>query len=218
LNVIVSGNSDADAITGEGVMNYFNSIGFGQECLGQHQGIPEQANLGDGNGLLNETAVIRWAFWDFVFGTCRESIEGGNHFRYWVQNGGSANSGALFFATSYEKNLTYGHDIVDNGYDFGRDLLVGNATSSANGTWTSTGWSFNTTVEWVDGLLPVGSNDINHGISIDGRVAVLTVKVTHKPAPANGETGHGTSTAISLSLPLPLFLLTFAFALAVVSL
>lgn len=31
-------------------------------------------------------------------------------------------------------------------------------------------------VEWVEGLLPTGSDGINHGISIDGITAVLTVQ------------------------------------------
>jgi hypothetical protein len=57
---------------------------------------------------------------------------------------------------------------------------VGNATASANGTWTST-WSFNTTVEYLPGLLSNGSTGINHGLRIDGLVAVLTVKVTFSP-------------------------------------
>lgn len=38
----------------------------------------------------NETAVIRWDYGDPSLGTCKESIEGGNHLRYWVQNGPSA--------------------------------------------------------------------------------------------------------------------------------
>lgn len=82
---------------------------------------------------VNETAVIRWDYGDPVLGTCKESIEGGNHFRYWIQNGGDANtcviillrrrifvlarvksllmltrgcSGAVFMATSYEEPST----------------------------------------------------------------------------------------------------------------
>jgi hypothetical protein len=39
----------------------------------------------------NEVAVIRYDFNDPSFGTCKESVQGGNHFRYWVQNGASAN-------------------------------------------------------------------------------------------------------------------------------
>ena len=42
--------------------------------------------------VVNESAVIRWDYGDAVLGTCKESIEGGNHFRYWIQNGDKANT------------------------------------------------------------------------------------------------------------------------------
>ena len=83
----------------------------------------------------NETAVIRWNYGDPSLGACKETIEGGNHFRYWVQNGKSANrcapsvtflmgtliilwsnSGAVFMAESYEMPIAQQHDIVPNGY------------------------------------------------------------------------------------------------------
>jgi hypothetical protein len=38
-----------------------------------------------------EKAVIRYDYGDPSLGTCRETIQGGNHFRYWVQNGADAN-------------------------------------------------------------------------------------------------------------------------------
>lgn len=38
-----------------------------------------------------ETAVIRWNYGDPTLGACKETIEGGNHFRYWPQNGPSGN-------------------------------------------------------------------------------------------------------------------------------
>lgn len=39
---------------------------------------------------VNETAVIRWNYGDPQLGSCTETIEGGNHFRFWVQNGKEA--------------------------------------------------------------------------------------------------------------------------------
>lgn len=73
---------------------------------------------------VNETAVIRNDYGDPTLGTCKETVQGGNHFRYWIQSGGSANryyfymspsafldvvhllislqSGAVFMAVSYE--------------------------------------------------------------------------------------------------------------------
>lgn len=51
---------------------------------------------------VNETAVIRWDYGNVQLGTCEETIEGGNHIRYWIQNGPDADSGAIFMAVSYE--------------------------------------------------------------------------------------------------------------------
>ena len=53
----------------------------------------------------NETAVIRYDYGDPALGTCQETIQGGNHFRYWVQNGSQRNSSAVFMAFSYEHSL-----------------------------------------------------------------------------------------------------------------
>ena len=58
----------------------------------------------------NETAVIRYDYGDPTLGTCKETILGGNHFRYWPQEGSEANrcssrrvsfdnSDCLFFRT-----------------------------------------------------------------------------------------------------------------------
>lgn len=87
----------------------FSSFGFSAECLGQHSGSDQTGNLGDGNGwrrffsqknifvadshviLVNETAVVRWNYGDAQLGACKETIQGGNHFRYWVQDGKNAN-------------------------------------------------------------------------------------------------------------------------------
>lgn len=55
--------------------------------------------------LENETAVIRYDYGDPSLGTCQETIQGGNHFRYWVQNGPQRNSGAVFMAASAEHSL-----------------------------------------------------------------------------------------------------------------
>jgi hypothetical protein len=63
---------------------------------------------------------------DPTLGTCKETVEGGNHFRYWTQTGGDADrcglfalfavavfltlsSGAVFMAVSYELPETCEH-------------------------------------------------------------------------------------------------------------
>jgi hypothetical protein len=93
------------------MLRLLRSMGFAAECLGQHDGADQAANLGDGNGYctsyafvirnwllcsldytVNETAVMRWDYGDPEVGTCKETIEGGNHFRYWTQNGPQDNT------------------------------------------------------------------------------------------------------------------------------
>ena len=90
------------------------------ECLDIHLGAPQSANLGDGNGFVNQTIEIRQDFGDAGLGTCLESLIGGNHLRsfsfYFLffglvvghllivfcrmfrQNGSLADTGALFLA------------------------------------------------------------------------------------------------------------------------
>jgi hypothetical protein len=51
------------------------------ECFGLHIGDPQSANLGDGNGWVNQTIELRQDYGDSNTGTCLESLIGGNHFR-----------------------------------------------------------------------------------------------------------------------------------------
>ncbi|OJA07875.1 hypothetical protein AZE42_07666 [Rhizopogon vesiculosus] len=207
INVIISAYSDSEVLLDNGdsggLINYFQSFGFSTECLGQHSGGDQAADLGDGNGYLNETAVIRWDYGDATLGTCQETVEGGNHFRYWKQNGPTADSGAIFMATSYEMPIAEDHNIIVNGYNLGRDWLVGNATAQStilptpNMTNTSTysgqtsfnNYTYATTATYLSGLLQNSSDGINHYQSvavsganaIDGLVALLTVTIVKKP-------------------------------------
>ncbi|KZV73206.1 hypothetical protein PENSPDRAFT_551212, partial [Peniophora sp. CONT] len=211
LNVVILATSDAAVLVEQqndgGLINYFQSIGFANECLGQHEGSHQQANLGDGNGALNESAVIRYDYGDPVLGTCKESIQGGNHFRYWIQNGDKANTGAVFMATSYENPATDNHSVIKNGYNLGRDWLVGNATkqssviptlnvtnqTSFSGQTTMNGYVYQTSVQYTSGLLANSSNQVNHrddvavdGLpAVDGLVALMEVRILQKPAGAS---------------------------------
>ena len=78
------------------LLNIFSPSGI--ECLGAHLGDPQAANLGDGNGWVNQTLELRQDYGNPDIGTCWESLVGGNHLRLFRQNGPSANSGALFLA------------------------------------------------------------------------------------------------------------------------
>ncbi|KZV73142.1 hypothetical protein PENSPDRAFT_733127 [Peniophora sp. CONT] len=173
LNVIVSGLSSADVLTVDGLTNYAKAIGFSTECLGIHLGNPQTADLGDGQGQVDQLLELRQDYGDATLGTCLESAIGGNHFRAWKQNGTLANSGAMLLAASKEKDASNNHDIVDNGYDIGRDQLVENAI----GTTSFGGITYSTTAENITGLLPVGTAGINHDIAIDGIVTLLTVTI-----------------------------------------
>lgn len=85
---------------------------MGEECLGQHLGSPQEANLGDGKGNVTEVEELRYDYGDPYIGTCKETFQGGLHLRYWVQN----TTGAYFMAVSVEESATAGHDIVVNGF------------------------------------------------------------------------------------------------------
>jgi len=173
LNVIISGLSSPSVLTDAGILNWAKSVGFSTECLGIHIGGPQMANLGDGNGALNQTIELRQDFGDSVLGTCLESAIGGNHFRYWRQNGPSADTGALFLAVSREENAIENHNIIPDGYDVGRDELVSNATKQTS----FGGTTYTATATTVTGLLPTGTQGVNHGIALDGNVIVLTVNI-----------------------------------------
>jgi len=170
LNVIVSGLSSPAVLTKNGFENWARSIGFSTECLGFHLGGPQSANLGDGRGWQNETAVLRYDYDNAMAGSCLESFTGGNHFRFWTQ----VTTGAYFLAVSVEQWIGEHHNIVTDGYDLGRDSVVVRATGK-----TQFGNNkYSTTSYFITGLLQPGTEGINHNISIDGRVAVLTITKT----------------------------------------
>jgi len=175
LNVIISGLSSPDVLTDTGITNYARAIGFSTECLGLHVGVPQKANLGDGNGAVPQEMVIRQHYGVPSFGTCWESLVGGNHFRVYRQNGTQANSGALFLATSMEMDSPINHHMIQNdGYNRGRDALV----QAAVGVHKYGKFSYTTVAKNITGLLDVGTNGVNHNISVDGIVTLLTITAT----------------------------------------
>uniref|UniRef100_V5F2K3 DNL-type domain-containing protein n=1 Tax=Kalmanozyma brasiliensis (strain GHG001) TaxID=1365824 RepID=V5F2K3_KALBG len=191
LNIIVSGQSSPGVLYQDGFEEFSRALYFSPgSCLGISQGGFQSANLGDGNGDRPQTNIMRYNYKQGDSGTCLESLHGGNHFRYWIQNGSAADSGAVFIAASVELNATLNHMIAPNGYDDGRDEIVGNATA---GTLTSPG-GFGYTVSRTTNSLLSGfsASQINHGISIDGTVDVLTVTITK-----NGTIGAGRNSSSS---------------------
>ncbi|CCM02479.1 uncharacterized protein FIBRA_04579 [Fibroporia radiculosa] len=173
LNVIISGLSSPEVLNEDGIINFARAIGFSIECLGIHLGAPMSANLGDGNGWVNQTIELREDYGSAAAGTCLETLIGGNHFRVFVQNGTEADSGALFLAVSREEDVIEDHTIVPNGYDIGRDDF----SAAAMGTTSYNGVTYNTVAENITGLMPAGSTGVNHGIAVDGIVTLLTVTI-----------------------------------------
>ncbi|KAJ7217675.1 hypothetical protein GGX14DRAFT_437736 [Mycena pura] len=176
LNVVVSAQSSPEVLQPDGFLQYAQAIGFNIECFGLHIGAAQSANLGDGRGQVNETKVLRESFDIPVFGTCLETLTGGNHFRVFPQAG----TGALFLAVSKEEDLEESHNIIPDGYNIGRDLLVASAVGKKR-AFDATSFSFktyNTVVTNLAGLLAPGSDGINHGIAQDGVIKMLTVTIS----------------------------------------
>ncbi|KAJ7918496.1 hypothetical protein B0H13DRAFT_1607270 [Mycena leptocephala] len=173
LNVIISGHSTPSVLTNAGFLGFAGAIGFATECFGFHLGDPQSANLGDGNGWVNQTMELRQDFGSAALGTCWESVVGGNHLRLYRQDGNDAKSGALFLAVSQEEDAIKHHTISHNGYNIGRDLLVQRAT----GKTSFKGIKYTTTARSISGLVTPGSVGVNHGIATDGVVVLLTVTV-----------------------------------------
>lgn len=188
LNVIISGESSSDMLHPEGFLVWATALGFGVSCLGQgdDEGFM-YTNLGRENpnvrqgSLSGNNGVLRWNYGLPSVGTCRETIEGGNHFRWFMQHTRRAGT-AIFLAASLEQGLNKAHSIAANGYNLGRDSVVELATQPGGIEWM--GNRFNATVRWIEAgrLLNATSHNINHpdvappnGTAIDGRVAVLYV-------------------------------------------
>ena len=66
---------------GERCLNPLTVGPSSEECFDIHLGAPQSANLGDGNGWVNQTIELRQDFGSAALGTCLETLVGGNHFR-----------------------------------------------------------------------------------------------------------------------------------------
>ncbi|KAJ7473558.1 hypothetical protein FB451DRAFT_1339444 [Mycena latifolia] len=169
LNVIISGHS-TPVLTNAGFLGFAGAIGFATECFGLHLGDPQSANLGNGNGWVNQTMELRQDFGSAPLGTCWESLTNGN----------SANSGALFSRmVSTEEDVTQHHTISPDGYNrycsryVRRNLLAQHASE----TTTYNGVKDTTTTRRIAGLINPGSEGLtcSTGIATDGVVVLLTV-------------------------------------------
>ncbi|SPO26980.1 uncharacterized protein UTRI_10445_B [Ustilago trichophora] len=175
LNVIISSHSSPVILTRKGFQSYCRSLDFDKECLGLHAGGFQKAYI-DPRGWRDQEFIYREVYTplDHVFGTCIESLVGGNHIRAWQQQG----SGAWFLATSREEDASKNHMIIPNGYNIGRNQLVQQALGKAKDGKTSFMWTkYRTEVQFVAGLMPQGVQGVNHDIAVDGLTAVLTVTV-----------------------------------------
>ncbi|KAJ3893800.1 hypothetical protein GG344DRAFT_74615 [Lentinula edodes] len=151
LNVIISGLSSPGVLTESGFENYAKAIGFSTECLGIHIGGPQSANLGDGNGFVNQTVELRQDYGDSVLGTCLESLIGDFTSKMVLKQ--------IVVHSSLQEDASDNHDIVPDGYDIGRDEL----SAAAIGTTSFDGVTYSTTGINLTGLLAPGSDGVNHG-------------------------------------------------------
>lgn len=197
LNVIISATSDSGVLNKEGFLQFANATGFElDENAGKSKNNGAQsANLGDGRGVVDQDGLLR------AKPALAEVLNGGNHFRFWIQSGDMAKTNAIFIAASVEKSIEQNHDIVQNGYDKGRDQFVKNATQqdrSANGK------TFRTKLLKMDSSLLTGisKSNLNHNIGTDGRVAILEVKVSDDTKSDSGKSGqnYGVSMHTQLSI------------------
>ncbi|KAN0124287.1 hypothetical protein V8E52_001936 [Russula decolorans] len=154
LNVIISGKSSERVLADGGFVHFANAIGF-------PPGAPQTANLGDGNGWVNQTMELRNDYGNPDIGACWESLVGGNHLRLWRKNGPKAHTNALFLAVSEEKNVFEGHNIAKNGYNVGRDKFVKSALKLKK----YRGVKYSTVARNITGLIPPGSTGVNHEIT-----------------------------------------------------
>ncbi len=118
----------------------------------------------------------------------------------------------MFLAISYETSSNDNHDIIENGYNLGRDYVVGNISSSEvstltltgsstySGSSSSQGYTYRTDIMYVTGLLQNTSIGINHNQSVsnngavnavDGLVAVFNVSITGTPSASDSNNGSG---------------------------
>ncbi|KAJ7726712.1 hypothetical protein DFH07DRAFT_970416 [Mycena maculata] len=71
LNVIISAYSTASVLTNSRFLRFARAMGFAIQCFDMHLGDPQAANLGDGNGCVNQTGTA------FSLGkTCSHRIGG----------------------------------------------------------------------------------------------------------------------------------------------
>ncbi|KDE09366.1 hypothetical protein MVLG_00680, partial [Microbotryum lychnidis-dioicae p1A1 Lamole] len=219
INIVVSGNSDSYILTEHGFQDWSLSIQYAIQPDDITLGGKQLADLGDGNGPQNQTDLLRYDYNQPKLGSGLEIIYGGSHFRYWQQNGPKANSNAWFLAASVEKSLGEGHNIVPNGYDRGRDELVGNATQGGSGNTTIsplTQNAYSVTSKLIQFLPANSSKGINHGIATDGNVAILTVKLLNPTTPPS-HTGQPAGSMASVLTFIPLQAKTLIIATTVLS-
>lgn len=144
-----------------------SSGSMSDEAFGIHLGDPQLANLGDGKGSTKQIRELRHNYGEIIFGTLTETLIGGNHLRYWQQDG----TKAYFLAASAEKNVSEHHDIVPDGYDLGRDQFVAKLVGydlkskprigqTFSGESRAFGWIYRTDVEYIEGLAGIEQGEL----------------------------------------------------------
>lgn len=170
------------------------------------------ADLHDGRGMQPEVGLKRWTFEDDYLGTCIQTFDGGLHFRYFVQNISQVTresaGGAIFLAVSEEHDLTKNHDIVFDGYNLGRDYLVGNLTQQQIQTKSSVS---NSSTGGLDRVTAIDPSIEYQGNKVFEGITYRTSVRYHAGLARNTSGTHSSSHMVSTglnSLLRPLYLLT----------
>lgn len=169
INVILIGQ-DGDGgtlrISDEHLHQWAQAMGYETDCMGLHKGNYFYAKI-DSFGEKVQQHQFRQVVGPRLFGSCLETLTGGNHFRAFRQN----DTGAWFLGASVEENIFTHHTLVGDGYDRGRSQLVKSAQAGA----TRDGCWWQPAVVTIDSTFQDGLRDeiLNHGITSDGNVAVI---------------------------------------------
>ncbi|WFD01557.1 hypothetical protein MOBT1_000225 [Malassezia obtusa] len=82
LNVIVSSESSPDVLQPEGFLVWATALGQGDDESFMYTNLgKENPNVRQGS-MSGNNGVLRWNYGIPSVGTCRETIQGGNHFRW----------------------------------------------------------------------------------------------------------------------------------------
>ena len=178
INVIISNKSDHSLLSEDGMSTYLGSLGYESgPCHAGDRLVGDQANVGNGKDTIMST-VFTWHS-----PRCDLVQNPSLRFNYWTQTDSSKKQGAHFIAAAVVLPNKEGDQVVENGYDLGRDEFVAQAT--VNNTNTPVARRYNNTLEYrtqvvyndTELLSNISAHDLQFNVGTDGRVPILLVSI-----------------------------------------